>query len=304
MDGRWSWAVSAGLIGSMAGCATPQQRQDADLVKQTAATTKMVKAQQSATPNEPPPAKDHRLKSETMVKLGALKEQAADDPDKSQVERDAFRYQARQSYQKAIDQDPKCVPAYLALAGSYWATSEQDKAFAVFDKAMKANPKNSQLYFELGTVQLRAKDWTSALDNLSKACQLDPENKHYQKTYALALARNGRFDDGYNVLAKCMSESEARFNIARMLNHVGQTDASQRQLEMALKSNPQYMPAREMLDEMNTASTVKAAKYEESSKPAAPRQSTDPVSLPPVLIGSSGLAPRAPVQEGFDGPRN
>jgi tetratricopeptide (TPR) repeat protein len=304
MDGRWSWALSAGLFGSLIGCQTPQQRQDADLVKQTAATTKLVKSQQALAAQDPPPAKDHKLKSETLVKLGALKDQAAENTEKSQAERDAFRYQARQSYQKAIDQDPKCIQAYLALAGSYWASGEQDKAMAVFDRGIKANPKDGQLYYELGTVQLRAKDWSQGLDSLSIACQLDPENKHYQKTYGLALTRNGRFDDGYAVLAKCMSEPEARFNVARMLKHVGQTDACNRQLELALKVNPDYTPAREMLDESSMPSTVKTAKYEESQKPTIAPKPTDPVNMPPVLIGSSGMAPRAPVQEGFDGPRN
>jgi tetratricopeptide (TPR) repeat protein len=304
MDGRWAWAFSAGLVWSMVGCQTPQQRQDADLVKQTAATTKMVKSQQALAAQDPPPAKDHKLKSETLVKLGALKDQAAENTEKSQTERDAFRYQARQSYQKAIDQDPKCIQAYLALAGSYWASGEQDKATAVFDKAIKANPKNGQLYYELGTIQLRAKDWSQGLDSLSTACQLDPENKHYQKTYGLALARNGRFDDGYAVLAKCMSESEARFNVARMLKHVGQTDACNRQLELALKANPDYMPAREMLDEPSVQSTVKTAKYEESQKPPVAHKPTEPMNMPSVPSGSNDMAPRAPVQEGFDGPRN
>jgi tetratricopeptide (TPR) repeat protein len=288
----------------MVGCQTPQQRQDADLAKQTAATTKMVKSQQAQSNLDPPLSKDHKLKPETLVKLGALKDQAAENTEKSQAERDAFRYQARQSYQTAIDQDPKCIQAYLALAGSYWASGEQDKAMAVFDKGVKANPKNGQIYYELGTVQLRAKDWSQGLENLNTACQLDPENKHYQKTYGLALARNGRFDDGYAVLAKCMSESEARFNVARMLKHVGQSDACNRQLELALKANPDYLPAREMLEDSSVQSPVKTAKFEESPKPATAPKSTDPMNMPPVLIGSSGIAPRAPVQDGFDVPRN
>jgi Tfp pilus assembly protein PilF len=306
MDGRWSLALSAGMLGGMIGCQSPQARQSADMAKQTADTTKAVKAQQaSAVAQENMPARDKHLKSETLVKLGALKEQAADSPDRAQFERDAFRYQARQSYQKAIDQDPKCTVGYMALVSSYMQTGESDKANAVFDKALKAQPKNAQLWYELGTMQARNKDWTPALENLARAAQLDPENKQYQKTYGLALARNGRFEESYTLMSKCMSESEARFNVARMLKHVGQPEACQQQLQLAVKANPNYMPAREMLDELTHPAPVKTVEYQEPAKPKvepkAEPEPSDAPTLEPVLIGGRGPGSRTPSKDGFDG---
>jgi tetratricopeptide (TPR) repeat protein len=301
MDGRWSLALSAGVLGGMIGCQSPQARQSADLAKQTADTTKLVKAQQAtAAAQDNLPARDKRLKSETLVKLGALKEQAAENAERPQAERDAFRYQARQTYQKAIDQDPKCTIGYLALISSYIQSGESDKANAVFAKALKANPKNAQLWFEMGTVQARAKDWTPALENLSRAVQLDPENKQYQKTYGLALARSGRFEESYALLSKCMSESEARFNIARMLKHVGQPDECQQQLELAVKANPNFLPARELLDELTHPAPVKNVDYQEPVKPKAAPEASDAPTLAPVLIGGKSGGPRAQVKDRFD----
>lgn len=308
MDGRRSIGIAAGLFAGMIGCKTPEQRQLAELSRQTETTTKLVKSNQAlaASQVDLPPAKDRKLKPETLVKIGALKEQAADDKDRPQAERDAFRYQARQSYQKAIEQDPKFTQAYLALAGSYLQTGENDRANALFDKALKVNPKNGQLWFELGTVQARAKDWTASLESLNKAAQLDPDNKQYQKTYGLALARVGKFDESYDVLSKCMSESEARFNVARMLKHVGKPEECQQQLQQALKANPNFLPAQELLDEMNRPAPVATVKHEEPAPaPTAPATSTatDPVNLPPVLIGGTGAIPTTPSQDGFDGKR-
>ena len=43
------------------------------------------------------------LKPDTYVKMGVLKEEAADDADRLQPERDALRHEARVSYQKALE---------------------------------------------------------------------------------------------------------------------------------------------------------------------------------------------------------
>ncbi|HMC63701.1 MAG TPA: tetratricopeptide repeat protein [Gemmataceae bacterium] len=309
MDGRWWLGLVAGTLAGTIGCSSWQTRSAGEAMRPTdasAMTAKSLKAQQQAVAaaKEPPPPRDKRLKSETLVKLAALKEQAADDAERPQAERDAFRQQARQAYQKAIDQDSKCTMAYVALAGSYVNTGEQDKAFAVYNKAIKTNPNNAGLWFELGSVHARAKDWTPALECLGQAAQLEPENKQYQKMYGLALARTGKFDDGYSVLVKCMSESEARYNIARMQKHVGQVSACQRQLQLALQANPDFSPAREMLDELGRGTPVKIVKYEEPAKQNAAAPPTDPLNLPPVLLGGNGPAPAAPPKDGFDGSRN
>ena len=288
MDGRWWLGLVAGTLAGTIGCSSWQTRSAGEAMRPTdasAMTAKSLKAQQQAVAaaKEPPPPRDKRLKSETLVKLAALKEQAADDAERPQAERDAFRQQARQAYQKAIDQDSKCTMAYVALAGSYVNTGEQDKAFAVYNKAIKTNPNNAGLWFELGSVHARAKDWTPALECLGQA---------------------GKFDDGYSVLVKCMSESEARYNIARMQKHVGQVSACQRQLQLALQANPDFSPAREMLDELGRGTPVKIVKYEEPAKQNAAAPPTDPLNLPPVLLGGNGPAPAAPPKDGFDGTRN
>jgi tetratricopeptide (TPR) repeat protein len=237
------------------------------MAQSDAATNKTLKAQQAAALTQDPPfPRDKRLKSETLVKLGALKDQAAEEVERPQAERDAFRYQARQAYQKAIEQEPKVALGYVALAGSFMNTGEHDKAYTVFDKGLKANPKSAQLWFELGAVRARAKDWTASLEALQRAGELDPDNKQYQKTLGLTYARTGQYDEAYAVLSRCMSESEARFNVARMLKHLQQNEACQTQLQLALQANPNYAPARELLDELTKSPSVRPASHEETAK--------------------------------------
>lgn len=284
MEGRWTLGVAAGLLGGIVGCSTPQVRSPAEVAKQPdPAALKQIKAlqkQQTAVTQERP-NKDHKLKPETLVKLGALKEVTADEESRPQAERDGFRYQARQSYQKAIDQNPKYAPAYVALAGSYLRTGESDKAHEVFQKALQANPRDASLWFEQGTVLARDKNWDSALECMAQAVKFDPENKHYQKTYGLALARNGRLDEAHAALAHSMSEAEARFNIARMCLHMQHPNECREQLEMVFRANPGHNGARELIEELNGGG-VKPVRFEEPVKPE-PTPAQPESEIPPVV---------------------
>ena len=303
MDGRWFRGCAAGMLIGMVGCLSPQVRSPAELVRDNEKNAaKMLKpGAATSVADAEPPRKDKKLKPETLVKLGALKDQAADDAERPQAERDAYRYQARQSYQMAIEQDPKHAQAYMALAGSYLKTGERDKAQATFTKALAMNPKEAGLWFEQGTIYARAKDWPAAVDSLRQATKLDPENKQFQKTLGMSLARCGHYDESYTVLHKCMSEEDARFVLARMSRHLKQTELCQKQLELAMKANPDYAPAREMLDEMSRGKTVNTAKFEEAVPPTPTPKAPEAPKLLPVLMGGIGAAPIAPVKIGFDG---
>jgi hypothetical protein len=162
----------------------------------------------------------------------------------------------------------------------------------------------------------RGKEWPAALESFGQAVQLDPDNKQYQKTYGFALARAGRSEEAYAALAHCMGEAEAHTNVARMLKHLQQRDACQWHLQLALRANPGYAPARDLLAELNgpppvaaaqparpeePAGAVQQVRYEEPAAPPAAKPVPPPSGLPPVLLGSSGPAPAAPIKVSLDG---
>ena len=273
MDGRWK-CLSAGIVAVAVGCnSTPKQ------VTPDGQTVQMPKpAQLAKAPPPPPPATPRaNLKPDTYVMMGALKEQAADEGERPQAERDAYRQQARQSYQKAIDVDPKFVQGYVALAKSYATSEEKDKAQAMFGKAIALAPNDANLWYEFGAAQARAKDFPGAAKSLGKAIQLAPDNKDIQKLYGFTLARSGSYEEALNVLVKCMPEPEARFNLARMMQHNRQGDAANVQLRLAAQMEPAYEPARTALASITPAadSGVRQASYQAPAQPA----------MPPVMLG-------------------
>src|SRR5439155_3593899 len=166
--------------------------------------------------------------------MGVLAEQMADDTNRPASDREQFRARARQSYQRAIDTDAKYAPAYLALAASYAATNENEQALANFAKATQMAPNDAGAWAAQGNFYARLKEWDAAIESLSRAIQLEPGNKEHMKKLGFAFARSGRVDEGYAVLAKCMPEADARYNVARMLQHLEQPMACRWYLQMAL----------------------------------------------------------------------
>jgi tetratricopeptide (TPR) repeat protein len=310
MDGRWKLVVAGGILAGAVGCNSTQKR-PGDTVAQTPTPTP---AQVAAAKSSPPPTDPPRtnLKPSTYVSMGALTEQAANEKDRTQAERDSFRQQARQAYQKAIQVDPKYAPAYVALGESYMGTHEREQAQAMFKKATEVAPTDALLWSELGAAQARCKEWPAAIASLTKAVQLDPGNKPLETRLGLTLARAGKYEDALNVLVKIMPEAEARYNIARMMRHNQQTDAANIQLQLALKADPECKAARELLDEQGVFADYgfRQAGYQQQAPPqpaiapAAPNPPASAVAaprLPPVQLGSGVAVPVEPTPVGVTG---
>ena len=162
----------------------------------------------------------------------------------------------------------------------------------MFQKATDIAPNDAGLWSELGAAQARAKDWPAAIGSLNRAVQIDPGNKTMETRLGLTLARAGRYEEALNILAKVMPEAEARYNVARMMRHNNETVAAETQLQLALKADPSFEAAREMLGGQATGYGVQQANYQRpASQPAAPQpagpQPASP-SMAPVHLGGGG----------------
>jgi tetratricopeptide (TPR) repeat protein len=297
MDGRWKLMLAGGILAGAVGCNSMSKRPG-----DAAAQMNAVTSAQMAKAAPPPPAEPPRtnLNPATYISMGQLTEQAANEPDRPQADRDAFRRQARQSYLKAIEVDPKYAPAYVALGASYMANGERDQAQAMFKKATEIAPKDPSLWSELGDVQARCKDWPAAVASLTRAVQLDPGNRPLETRLGLTLARAGKYEDALNALAKVMPEAEARYNVARMMRHNQHNDEADVQLQLALRADPDFQAARELLADHRPAADpgIKQASYQQ---PTAAPAAAPPPPLPPVQLGGHSPAAVEPAPIGVAG---
>ncbi|MBA4067241.1 MAG: hypothetical protein C0501_26745 [Isosphaera sp.] len=190
-------------------------------------------------------------KPETRVAFADVQLDAAFDESTPPTTRQELLDAARRGYQKALETDPKNKAALLGLARYYSRVGERDRAVEVYKKYLTGNPADRDVPHEVAVAHARWKDWAGAVAWCEYALKLDPENLSVRKTMAFCLARDGRWDEGYGVMAKVMPEAQARYLMARVLEHQNHPAASRHQLVLALQADPTYVAAREFLAELD-----------------------------------------------------
>jgi tetratricopeptide (TPR) repeat protein len=216
--------------------------------------------------------KKEPVKASTLVAVGSYREQLAANPDLSFAEAEQIRSGARAAYNDALKIDPKCSAAYIGLAKSYVVIEDAQQAFAMYEKALVQIPNDAAVWYEKGLTHARFKDWDGAVASLTRASQIDPDNRLYKRTIGLTLARAGKFNEAYSSLKSCMKEEEVHYTLARMSCHLDRPDLAREYLALSLKAHPTYMPAHEMIAELNHpayANPVQQATYQLPS--AAPQ---------------------------------
>ena len=72
----------------------------------------------------------------------------------------------------AQEGDPNSALAFLVLASAYNVTSKYDDALRALDSGVRLAPQSWQAYFEMAKAYLGKSDFSSALQQVTKAEQL------------------------------------------------------------------------------------------------------------------------------------
>jgi len=262
MDGRWIrklW-LACTLIPAVVGCRhterTPWDAQTgtgSNLMPSTSTKKSIWGGSSSNLPvevaidlnsSEPP-------KPGTLVAIADLQLERALD-EKAQVpNRQELLDTARQGYQKALKRDPKCKEAMLGMARFYTRISDRDKAVEMYKKYLTIYPSDKDVAREVALAHAQWKDWTGAISWCEFALKIDPENMTTRKTMAFCYARAGMSDKGLEIMLQVLPEAQARYLMARVMEHQSDFAASRQQLELALKADPNYGEARAFLTELD-----------------------------------------------------
>jgi tetratricopeptide (TPR) repeat protein len=160
---------------------------------------------------------------------------------------------ARQGYQKALQLDPNHRGGTLGMARYYSRLGDRERAVEVYKKYLTANPTDKDVAHEVALAHARWRDWAGAVAWCEFALRLDPENLSTRKTMAFCLARGGRWEDGFAAMCQVMPEAQARYLMARVLEHQNQPAACRQQLQLAIQADPNFADARDFLAELDSA---------------------------------------------------
>ncbi len=111
-------------------------------------------------------------------------------------------------------------------------------AVATYNLATKIFPNEPSIFFQLGVCHGGEKEWDLAIQSLSRAAQLDPENRRYVDALGWMQARAGRYDDSLNTFLKVHDEAEAHYHLALMLEHLKEIELCRQHLQAALDKDP------------------------------------------------------------------
>src|SRR5581483_2356438 len=120
--------------------------------------------------------------------------------------------------------------------------------------------------------QLRQKSWDPAIQSLTKAVEYDPENREYINMLGHTLSRTGRYQESLAVFSRSYGEAKAYYNVARMLQHLGQAELSKQYVQAALQKDPTLEPAQGLLAQLEgrAPSNIQRVGYSEPEKSATP----------------------------------
>jgi hypothetical protein len=268
MDGRRfrRWCLYGGLLAGATGCNRNTYQDTFGFPKAGQPVTAVVPGGKPSWGSGPPPGPSDGLvgmqvESAPPKKKGGLSpetkvafadtwvESAFADPPP--LNRDQLIDMARQAYQKALEKEPKNEGALLGMARLYARLGDRDHAMEYYKKYTSLYPKDHKVAHEIAITHGRWKDWAGAVTWCDQALKIDSQNRTYRKTKAFCLARSGKWEEGFALLLQIMPEAQARYNMAGLLDHMNHPDACRLQLQLALKEDPSFAPAREFLAELD-----------------------------------------------------
>ncbi len=208
------------------------------------------------------------------------------------------------AYEKALEIDPKHLPALMGLAHLYDRKAKYDKAISLYQRAIAAYPKSSTTHNDLGICYCRKGMYEESLSELKRAINLSPERQLYRNNIATLLVELNRIDEAYDQLKEVHGEAVAHYNLGCLLvNKKRNADASE-QFSLALAHRPDLKEAQIWIAKLNAApadrSPNKIASPQVASNRADPNAS--PADFQPSVKQSSPSRQVAVVRQAVPSP--
>jgi Flp pilus assembly protein TadD len=170
-------------------------------------------------------------------------------------------------YEAALKDSPDNVPVLLSYAHLQDHQNKLAEATALYQRAVKANPKEASAFNDMGLCYARRGMATEALGAMGKATQLQPEKALYRNNLASVLVDQHRVDDALVQLRAVNNESVANYNLGILLEQRKQDTLAQTHFQRALELNPQFAEAQAWSDHLTKRETAIAAAQQQQTQP-------------------------------------
>lgn len=158
--------------------------------------------------------------------------------------------QARESYQRALQYEPRSAEALLGLSRMDRLAGRTSQAEEHLKRADKLRPNDPLVAAGWGEHYAAMGNMSQAVAKYREAISLAPQEAVYKHQLAIALTNAGDLDGGYDVFASIVSPAEAHYNIGYLLQQQGKTSEAEQEFQQALALNPNLTPATTMLTKL------------------------------------------------------
>ena len=206
-------------------------------------------------------------------------------------EQDGNLAEARISYDKVLQKNPKNVDAMMGLARLDIAMGRMDDAEKRLAKARKIAPKDSKVAVSYGQYFSAKGDWPRALEYMTEATELAPYDTACAYHLGYVQAKSGDLTSALASFTTAVGAAEAEYNLAYIMHEQGNLLQAEEHLHKAIALKPDLAQAQTLLitirqQRSNTkpqvaqmpgaqSNKVQAASYTEPSQPL--RSAFDPV---------------------------
>jgi tetratricopeptide (TPR) repeat protein len=197
--------------------------------------------------------------------------------------------QADWQYQLALKEKADHLPALLGEAQLKERMQKPDKALELYERAVKAAPRNASVHNNIGLCYARQGRLDEAVAALNRAVQLEPKNPLYHNNIAAVLVDQNHPTEALAHLREVHGEAAAYYNMGYLLNKKGQTQAALQQFTQALNADPTMDAAQRWIDCLQRTTT-------QARLPQHPMANGVKISSQPVMpSGDVALSPDDPM---------
>ncbi|HBN76210.1 MAG TPA: hypothetical protein DD473_10405 [Planctomycetaceae bacterium] len=159
--------------------------------------------------------------------------------------------EARSSYEKVVDSEPKSIEANIGLARLDALAGRYDDAEKRMRNATSIDSNSAEAHYALGNFLAEQKRHTEAIVEIQKAVKLQPSNTDYKYSLGIELAKLEQYQEAMITLTEVVSRPEAMYNIGYIAMNDHQDDlVAERYMVEALRLNPKLEQARYWVTEL------------------------------------------------------
>jgi tetratricopeptide (TPR) repeat protein len=148
---------------------------------------------------------------------------------------------------EAIEADPTCVPARMALGYEYASQGYLEEARAQFEVASSLKPGYADVRYNLGLLNVGEGRVDEALDEFRRALTINPGYLPARHSMAHLLCRAGRYEEGLReygrILKQGFQSSDMLVQMGKAAMALDRPEESLQFLERAIFLNPEFAPS-------------------------------------------------------------